>query len=62
MLVQYTKKWTLLIKRIIDQWVYKGGFVGCILIDLSKAYDSLIDDVLLAQEENVSIHFQPCLR
>ena len=22
MLDQYTKKWTLLIKRIIDQWVY----------------------------------------
>ena len=93
------KKWTLLIKRIIDQWVYYhfikslwkryirasvkffwtliqwnlrgfrkalspkhtlfklltswkillniGGFVGSIIMDLSKAYDCLKDDLLL---------------
>ena len=101
MLDQYTKKWTLLIKRVIDQWVlplsskvYKrviheqvsnyfgpffneilcgfrkthctqhasfelltswqtslsrGGFAGSILVDLSKAYDRLKDNLLLAK-------------
>ena len=40
----------------------RGGFVDSILMDFSKAYDCLNNDVLLAQEGNVSIHFQPCSR
>ena len=103
MLDQYTKKWTLLIKRIEDHkyitpfikrlwkkdirasvklfwdffqwnfvWIQKstyyvhasfellsswqtslsrGGVVGSILMDLSKVYDCLKDDLLLAKPE-----------
>ena len=29
--------------------LYRGGFVGSILVDLSKAYDCLKDDTLLAK-------------
>ena len=49
--------------ELLTSWqtsLSRGGFVGSILMDLSKAYDCLKDDLLLAQDGNVSIHFQPC--
>ena len=36
-------------KLIIHSMLYRGGFVGSILTDLSKANDCLKDDMLLAK-------------
>ena len=30
-------------------WLYRGGFVGSILMDLSKPYECLTCDILLAK-------------
>ena len=49
--------------ELLTSWqtsLSRGGFVGSILMDSSKAYNCLNDDVLLAQDGNVSIYLQPC--
>ena len=49
--------------QLLTSWqtsLSRRGFLGSILKDFSKGHDCLKDDLLLAQDGNVSIHFQPC--
>ena len=38
-------------KHIVWSMLYRGGFFGFILMNLSKAYDCLKDDILLAKRQ-----------
>ena len=51
--------------ELLTSWqtlLSRDGLVGSVLMYLSKAYDFLNDDVSLAQDGNVAIHFQRCSR